>query len=585
MTSGGVSRRRFLAGAAVGGAALSAPGILTLPKAAFSADNAVQAENALPGTSDWEPRRNGWGVLGFPAAPSVAAGGTLAFHFVPSTANAGRNVAVDVFRLGYYGGLGARRVAATMQVNSGPSLTPVERDLENGLVEAPNPVAFELTTSTSGQPWVSGVYVAKLTAPDGSQSLVPFVVRDDTLAAKYLFLHPANDHVAYNSYGGNSMYAFGTAYGQSFDFQFLFWHIWIVYNRRSASWEVLDHAPSRCNKVSFLRPFGGNDHVVGAGELFRHEYRVLRFMEEQGLDVSYACDRDLHYWSGSGASLRPRQVGAGTRALVIPSHCEYWTSSMYDSLEWALARGAGLAHFAANSIYWNGRFEESADGSVADATYTLYKGAANGFAPATQDPLRGDAKLASGLYRAAHLGRPEQKVFGGMYDGWVNRGTAGQPEVGQDSFGHLPMVVADTSHSVFSGTGIAAGDTFVGLCGGEFDREISGYAKPSNLTKICRTPIPGQYAAGGIDKVQESVLHEQTSILGNKWRVFNAGTFNWPWGLDNFSFDRDTSGRSKYLTDVANPFGADTSMPGKGFADTRVRTLTNQVLRWVAKLA
>src|SRR4051812_1821725 len=73
-----------------------------------AAANPIQTENAAAGTSEWQLTKPGFasGVIeGYAAATSVNAGGSIAL-FVNTRES---SYAIDVFRMGYYGGLGGRR--------------------------------------------------------------------------------------------------------------------------------------------------------------------------------------------------------------------------------------------------------------------------------------------------------------------------------------------------------------------------------------------------------------------------------------------------------------------------------------------
>src|SRR5690606_38310158 len=113
---------------------------------------------------------------------------------------------LEVFRMGWYQGLGARRVFGPVQVGGGQRATPNPNGT-TGLVDANWPVSYTLDTTTSGQPWRTGVYLAKLTAAgNGEQSYILFVVRDDAHTPDVLFGLPVTTYQSYNPWGGRSLY-------------------------------------------------------------------------------------------------------------------------------------------------------------------------------------------------------------------------------------------------------------------------------------------------------------------------------------------------------------------------------------------
>jgi hypothetical protein len=103
--------------------------------------NAIVAENCLPGNppTDWDlTAGTGTGdptIQGFTTAISVNVGQTVVFK-IQTSAVAYR---LDIYRMGYYGGLGARKVAsiqpsATLPQTQPPCLT----DATTGLIDCGN---------------------------------------------------------------------------------------------------------------------------------------------------------------------------------------------------------------------------------------------------------------------------------------------------------------------------------------------------------------------------------------------------------------------------------------------------------------
>ena len=167
--------------------------------------NAIVAENLLPGSpaSEWDIVGAGdSNIEGYAAEISVDQGQPVQFKVNTNAID----YRLDIYRLGYYNGLGARKVA-TVQ----PSLVPFAQpspieDLTTGLVDAGN----WSTTATWNVPTtaVSGVYVAKLVREDGiaGANHIVFVVRDDDGASDLLFQTSDTTWQAYNNWGGSSLY-------------------------------------------------------------------------------------------------------------------------------------------------------------------------------------------------------------------------------------------------------------------------------------------------------------------------------------------------------------------------------------------
>ena len=148
--------------------------------------NAIVGENCLPGTpaSQWDVSGGGDpSIQGFATQMSVTGGQSVQFK-VDTDATA---YAIDIYRIGYYGGDGARHVASVTPSAPLPQLQPAcLNDAATGLVDCGNwGVSASWTVPVAA---VSGVYFAKLTRPDtGGASQVPFVVRNDTSHSGLLF--------------------------------------------------------------------------------------------------------------------------------------------------------------------------------------------------------------------------------------------------------------------------------------------------------------------------------------------------------------------------------------------------------------
>ncbi len=148
--------------------------------------NPIVAENCLPGdpSSEWDVVGAGDSTIqGYATQISVNRGSTVNFK-VDTSASAYR---FDIYRIGYYGGAGARKVATVSPSATLPQNQPAcLNDAVTGLVDCGN-------WGVSGS-WAipanaaSGVYVAKLVRLDTSgASHIVFVVRNDASTSNLLF--------------------------------------------------------------------------------------------------------------------------------------------------------------------------------------------------------------------------------------------------------------------------------------------------------------------------------------------------------------------------------------------------------------
>ena len=116
-------------------------------------------------------------------------------------------IAIDIYRLGYYAGLGARKVATVTPSVSLPQNQPAcLTDATTGLVDCGNwAVSASWAVPATA---TSGIYIGKLVRPDtGGSSHMVFVVRDDTGQSDILLQTSDTTWQAYNDYGGNSLYS------------------------------------------------------------------------------------------------------------------------------------------------------------------------------------------------------------------------------------------------------------------------------------------------------------------------------------------------------------------------------------------
>ena len=223
----------------------------------------IACENSLPGDpeSDWKVSGIGDANLqGYATSMSVNVGETVSFK-VKSTST---SYHIDILRMGYYQGNGARKVASGLHpsVSLPQSQTNCLTDSSTGLIDCGNwAVSASWTVPSTA---VSGVYLAHLVRDDtGGQSLIPFVVRNDAGHSDLVFQTSDETWQAYNTYGGNSLYECtlcppGNPKGYEGAF-----------------------------KVSYNRPWHSPADDGGASWILYAEYPMLRFMEANGYDVSY----------------------------------------------------------------------------------------------------------------------------------------------------------------------------------------------------------------------------------------------------------------------------------------------------------
>ena len=125
----------------------------------------IVAENLLEGspTTQWDVVGIGSpGIQGFTTDISVNVGQTVSFK----VSTAASDYRLDVYRMGYYGGLGARQVERLRPIVALPQLQPAAvHDPTTGLVDCGT---WDVSAEWAVPPEaVSGIYFAKLVREDG----------------------------------------------------------------------------------------------------------------------------------------------------------------------------------------------------------------------------------------------------------------------------------------------------------------------------------------------------------------------------------------------------------------------------------
>jgi len=451
-----------------------------------SAQNPIVIENNQTGTSAWQIPWGGVGsdavgqIKGYASAVSVNKGQNITFNV---SVNVAQTYTIDVYRMGWYQGLGARLMQHIGPLSGVPQPT-CPTDATTGMIECHWAPAYNLATQTS---WTSGVYLALLTNSQNYQNYIMFVVRDDSRVAPLLYQQGVATHQAYNDY------PFDNATGKS------------LYGFNSYGANTISGGPNAV-KVSFDRPYlwDGTGRDFGSSFL-QYEYELVRWLEKSGYDVTYSTDVDTHT---NGTRL------LSYRGIISPSHDEYWSKPMYDAFIAASNAGVNLGFFGADAIDWQVRFEPSISG-VPNRVMVCYR-------DATLDPNT-DPTLKTVEWWSPVLNRPEQAFVGVQYASQVN---ATFPPGGWASY-----VVTNSGNWVFAGTGFKNGDQVPWIVGYEADRQWSQFptpnAIPGTYTLLSNSPL----GAGASQPNSNSSVYQAPS---GAW-VFAAGTTGWSWGLDNWS--------------------------------------------------
>jgi hypothetical protein len=448
--------------------------------------NPVACENSLPGTpqSVWDSDPADTSIEGFATQMSLNHGDTEQFKInTPST-----NYHIDIYRLGYYSGDGARKIATVKPSATLPQVQPpCLTDPSVGLVDCGNwSVSASWTVPTTA---VSGVFLAHLVRDDtGGGNDIPFVVRNDASHSAILYQTSDTTWEAYNKWGGWSLYSGPTGMAQ---------------------------------KVSYNRPFSTRtDTPDGEDYLMSEEYPMIRFLEANGYDMSYEAEADT---DRSGSQLLNHKV------FMSVGHDEYWSGQQRANVEAARDAGVNLAFFSGNEIFWKTRWETSIDGTnTSYRTLVCYKETG---ANAKTDPT----PTWTGTWRDPRFsppsdgGRPENALSGTM-------------STVQNANDPMTVSAADGKMRFWRNTSLAnlapgtVGTLPTGDLGYEWDSDIDNGSRPAGLFDVSSTTLPesqtlvdyGTHWAAG------TATHSMTEYRAPSGAlVFSAGDIRWSWGLDD----------------------------------------------------
>jgi hypothetical protein len=438
-----------------------------------AASNPIQQENSLPGTPGWndfaadlQPDT----ISGFGSKISINHGDSLDFY-VTTTAP---SFTIDIFRTGYYQGIGARLITS---LGSFPGLHQAipQPDPVTGMIACTN--WTKATTLQIPSTWVTGVYLAKLTTSTGNSSFIFFVVRNDGGHEDLVFQTSVTTYQAYNTWGGTSLYN-NLTNGSVF-------------------------SPPHATKVSFDRPFNPGDSN-GAGHYFFYEYKFVYWLESQGYDVTYTTNID------TDSNVNPLTNHKG---FLSVGHDEYWSRAARTNVQNAINAGVNVAFFSANTMYWQIRFESNSKGTPYRVEVG-YKDFATDTTPPGPDPQWNvNNSIVTTLWRDPVVNQPENGIIGVMYEQQVDA--------------NYDYVVQNASSWVYANTGFVNGSTVHGIVGYEYDKVYNNGFSPAGLTVLSNSPVHG--CCGGFSSFANSTLYTAPSGA----RVFASGTIQWSWGLAN----------------------------------------------------
>lgn len=379
--------------------------------------NPIVVENQKTGTLDWQltytrvdskMRFRSSLIEGYVSKQSVSAGQSLDFFVSTDPVS---SFQIDIYRLGYYGGLGGRHMKTL-----GPFDGLTQPLPEVGPKRLRECRWKKCVTLEIPQDWLSGVYLGKLSASKHRyQSYVIFIVTD---TRKVDLLFQCSDHTwqAYNQWpDGYSLYT----------------------NDRKDGKVLVSGV-----QASFDRPYGkyvqiyDNPLSQGSGEFLLWEFPFSFWLERQGYDTTYCSNKDV---------ITMPETLARAKGFLSVGHDEYWDPKQYDHLKKAITDGLNVAFFCGNSVCFVTPSTPSTDGRP---NRVIERAGRYGGIREKEKPMMADLPM-DGPNEANLIGAQTVTPFNGSGD-WI---------------------VTKPDHWIFNGTNLKKGDRFLGLVGWEFHGE------------------------------------------------------------------------------------------------------------------
>jgi YD repeat-containing protein len=517
-------------------------------QAAVSCPNAnpvVNENNCMgPGSTGWMlTNYNADGITGYATQGSVNLGSSVTLRIAVPSGNG--KAEVNVYRMGWYGGLGGRLVytAKSVAVTNGRNcMTPNE---ETGYWSCGN---WENTLTVPGSSLpASGIYLAHIKDLSNNQdNTIIFTVRDDSRHSELLYKLPDGTYQAYNSFNGHSLYRYN-----------------------SAGFKTVT-GTSKAVQVSFERPYA-NDYTE-SNWFLKADFPMVQWLEKEGYEVDYTDDPSV--------DANPGQL-LNHKTLVISGHDEYWSENEMNGYKAARAAGVNIASFSGNTAYWKVRYEANDRTLVCFKTVEGYKAGevpdgskgVNDWGPDMKKGTADDAVGKDGIAgtaddnpqnstttwrdNGAPPGDPNAPPEGRVGPDQPENSLLGSMYVGDNDNFNYPLTIPATNEAgefagsrVWRNTGISkTSSTTIGsnLYGWEWD-SIPTQAQylsrePAGVKRVTQADVGG--GASPPEWLQDEGLMyafapppgQPTTVSAVEYtapsgaHVFHAGTIQWSWGL------------------------------------------------------
>jgi hypothetical protein len=434
----------------------------------------VIRENRRPGTIAWQIHGRPPGTIAGYADRTYAAEGDMTTLYVSTTAPYWH---VEAYRMGYYQGTGARLVWQSPEV-TGKQQPPCPVKPAINMVSCDNwspQIRVSITKA-----FVPGDYLFKLVGRGRQQSYIPLTVWDPASHATYLIKNDVLTWQAWNPYGGYDYYV-----GPG-------------------------HCPpgvyplcTRARVVSFDRPYdfsynGGQ----GTGDFLALELPLIRWVEQHGLDVTYATDLTV---------IEHPHILTAHRAMLSLGHDECWSLRERQAAVAAHHAGVNLAFFGASAILRHVRVQPSPLGPNREEV---------DYRDSAADPLNGHGdplEVTGNTWASPPASWPEDDFVGESYNGFLN--PTAPPAA---------LRITTAAAWIFTGIGLHDGQAIPDVIRSDVDSLEPGLGHPPNVEVLAHSPLDAHHAqarthTAGTFYSDMAYYTDPDSHAG----VWDSGTNNW----------------------------------------------------------
>lgn len=387
----------------------------------------VIEENEKAGTTAWEISGSAGGITGYASLVQAHEGE----HVILYVSTAAPTYVVVAYRMGYYGGKGARQIwnSHTLKGVVQPACPATSTVF---MVECSWEPSLRFTVT---RVWVQGDYLLKLVGSGGQESYVPITITDPQSHAAYLVQNDVLTWQAWNTYGGYDLYG-GAPPGSSPTYT------------------------DRARVVSFDRPYAST-YGDGSADFLGEEYPLIRFMEEHGLSVTYGTDITT---DTDPSSLLDH------KAFLSLGHDEQWSLTMRNAAIAALQHGVNLIFFGASPVLRKVRLQSSPLGP--DREMVNYRD------PTADPELAVDpTQVSQNQWSQSPADWDPSELVGNSYLGYTI---------------HAPLVVTDPSAWLYAGTGLKEGTSLPNVIGADMNGYDPTDVNPPDVQILAHSPAtPG----------------------------------------------------------------------------------------------